>query len=234
MPRVATTEAPAVSSRAPKAADNGTDKRACLLAAAVKVFMAQGFHASMDNIAAQAKVAKQTVYNHYGSKEKLFEEVIRHIAGTIVVSLGEPDVSVRTALLRFAKAIRARTLSPEGIGVYRALVAEAPRFPSLARLIYKTGPQAAQDALAQFLERRMASKELRKTDARFAAEMLMSMLTGYDRARLLYGMKISRTNEQQQCERIVDCFLRTMAIAGSKNSDYKGDWRCYAVTLTSS
>jgi TetR/AcrR family transcriptional regulator, mexJK operon transcriptional repressor len=205
-----------VSKRPSKAADNGTDKRACLLAAAVKVFMAQGFHASMDKIAAQAKVAKQTVYNHYGSKEELFEEVIRHIAGTIVVSLGEPEVSVRAALLGFAKAIRARILSPEGIGVYRALVAEAPRFPSLARLIYKTGPQAAQDALALFLERRMASKEIRKTDAQFAAQMLMSMLTGYDRVRLLYGIKTAQASEQQQCERIVDCFLRTLAIPGNR------------------
>ncbi len=198
--------------RHPKAAGNGADKRACLLAAAVKVFMAQGYHASMDKIAAQAKVAKQTVYNHFDNKEKLFEEVIRHIAGTIVVSLGEPEVSVRTALLRFAEAIRARTLSPDGIGVYRALVAEAPRFPSLARLIYKTGPQAAQDALAEFLERRIASGEIRMTDTQFAAQMLMSMLTGHDRSRLLYGIKAGKANETQQCERIVDCFLCTLVL----------------------
>ncbi len=217
MPQGAAIIASAMANRPSKAADNGTDKRACLLAAAVKVFMAQGYHASMDKIAAQAKVAKQTVYNHYGSKEKLFEEVIRHIAGTIVVSLGEPEAPVRTALLRFAKAIRARTLSPEGIGVYRALVAEAPRFPLLARLIYKTGPHAAQEALAQFLERRMAGGQIRKTDAQFAAQMLMSMLTGYDRARLLYGIKSSTgpASEQQQCERIVDCFLRTLDAGSS-------------------
>jgi TetR/AcrR family transcriptional regulator, mexJK operon transcriptional repressor len=197
--------------------DSLPDKRAHMLAVAEKVFLSEGYHASMDTIAARAKVAKQTVYNHFGSKEGLFEAVIRHMAGTVVVSLGEPQASMRTALLGFAKAIRARTLSPEGIGVYRALVAEAPRFPSLARLIYKTGQQAAQEALAEFLDRRMASKEIRKADSQFAAQMLISMLTGYERARLLYGIKngASPANEQQQCERIVDCFLRTLDTVSS-------------------
>lgn len=196
--------------RQAKATENGAERRACLLAAGVKVFMDQGYHASMDKIAAQAKVAKQTVYNHFGSKEKLFEAVIRHIAGTIVVSLGDPQASLRSTLIRFALAVRERTLSPEGIGVYRALVSEAPRFPSLARLIYKTGAGAAQDALAKFLDERIERGEICKTDTQFAAQMLMSMLTGYDRARLLYGIKAGKTNERQQCERIVDCFLCTL------------------------
>lgn len=197
-----------------KANDPGSDRRSSLIAAAVKVFMAQGYHASMDRIAAQAKVAKQTVYNHFGSKEKLFEEVVRHIAGHIAVPLAEPDASMRDALVRFALAIRARTLSPEGIGVYRALVAEAPRFPSLAKLIYRTGPQATQDAVAEFLAQRIARGEIRQHDAQFCAQMLMSMLTGYERSRRLFGVKNRETpdTEQRECERIVDTFLRTLDV----------------------
>lgn len=197
-----------------KASEPGTDKRSCLIAAAIKVFMAQGYHASMDRIAAQAKVAKQTVYNHFGSKEKLFEEVVRHIAGTIAVPLAATDTSVRDALIAFAVAVRARTLSPEGIGVYRALVAEAPRFPSLAKLIYRTGPHATQDALAEFLQQRMARGEVRQDDARFAAQMLMSMLTGYERTRLLFGIRAKecQMTERRECERIVDSFLCTLDV----------------------
>lgn len=198
--------------RPSKANDPGSDKRSCLIAAAIKVFMAQGYHASMDRIAAEAKVAKQTVYNHFGSKERLFEEVVRHIAGRIAVPLAAPDASVRDALIGFAVSIRERLLSPEGIGVYRALVAEAPRFPSLAKLIYKTGPQATQDAVADFLAQRMARGEIRQHDPQFSAQMLMSMLTGYERSRRLFGVKGRECHgtEQRECERIVDCFLRTL------------------------
>lgn len=201
--------AESLASRPTKAPEPGADKRSCLLVAAVKVFMADGYHASMGKIAAQARVAKQTVYNHFGSKEKLFEAVIRHIAGTLAVPLAAPSLSVREALLAFAVAIRERTLSSAGIDAYRALVAEAPRFPSLARVVYETGPLATSDALAEFLQRRMDSGELHRADPQFAAQMFMGMVTGFERNRLLYGIR-SRTTalaEKRQCERIVDGFL---------------------------
>jgi TetR/AcrR family transcriptional regulator, mexJK operon transcriptional repressor len=48
-------------------------KRRAILDAAGTVFLRDGFaRASIDVIAAEAKVSKQTVYNHFGDKERLF------------------------------------------------------------------------------------------------------------------------------------------------------------------
>src|ERR687894_2837948 len=51
-------------------------KRASIVAAARALFLAEGYDASMDALAAAADVSKATLYNHFGSKEALFSAVI--------------------------------------------------------------------------------------------------------------------------------------------------------------
>ncbi len=51
-------------------------KRWAIMEAAVHEFDASGFQAtSMDQIAARAQVSKRTVYNHFSSKQQLFEAI---------------------------------------------------------------------------------------------------------------------------------------------------------------
>lgn len=52
-------------------------KKQQVLVAAIDLFCRQGFpHTSMDEVAKQAGVSKQTVYSHYGSKDDLFVAAI--------------------------------------------------------------------------------------------------------------------------------------------------------------
>lgn len=52
------------------------EKRRAILDAALQEFDANGFLAtSMDQIAARANVSKRTVYNHFASKDELFEAI---------------------------------------------------------------------------------------------------------------------------------------------------------------
>ncbi|MCM2459328.1 TetR/AcrR family transcriptional regulator [Pseudomonas sp. CG7] len=55
-------------------------KRTAIIQAAISEFRNNGFDAtSMDRIATHAVVSKRTVYNHFYSKEKLFEEVLHQL-----------------------------------------------------------------------------------------------------------------------------------------------------------
>jgi hypothetical protein len=47
-----------------------------ILNAAKKVFLNEGYGASLDAVAKAARVARQTVYNKFGSKERLFSDVV--------------------------------------------------------------------------------------------------------------------------------------------------------------
>ncbi|MPM01492.1 hypothetical protein SDC9_47732 [bioreactor metagenome] len=54
-----------------------SQKREAILEGAVKVFTKNGFEASsMDSIAEAAGVSKRTVYNHFSSKETLFQAIV--------------------------------------------------------------------------------------------------------------------------------------------------------------
>ncbi|RLC37130.1 hypothetical protein DRH29_02925 [candidate division Kazan bacterium] len=59
-------------------------KHASILTAAGKLFAQFGNKASMDEIARFARVAKKTIYNHFKSKEDLFEAVVRRESDTLV------------------------------------------------------------------------------------------------------------------------------------------------------
>jgi TetR/AcrR family transcriptional regulator, mexJK operon transcriptional repressor len=193
------------------AIDQGKRKRVC--EAAIREFIEDGYGASMDRIATRAGVAKQTLYNQFGNKESLFAEVIRQSFDDITVSLGEPGADLRRSLLSFATAFRAKALSSHGLGMHRALIAQAPRFPKLARVIHEKGPANARETLARFLQAAIDAGQLRDNDPQFLAELLLSMLAGFERVRLLYGVKTDPTSlsEKQKCAAIVDSFLNGLA-----------------------
>src|SRR3954463_2049507 len=131
------------------------------LRAATAAFLTEGYRSSVERIARRAGVAKQTVYSHFPSKDHLFEEVAREMAKRVLVEL-EPHADsrddLRAALLRFALAYRERVLSDEGIAMFRTLVAEIPRFRTLARAVYQGGPGETAERLAEYLDKAMAAR----------------------------------------------------------------------------
>lgn len=180
------------------------ENRQRVLKAATDSFLARGYSSSVDDIARRAGVAKQTVYHHFPSKDRLFKEVARDLAMSVLVELEGDDV--RAALLRFAAAYRARALGAEGIATFRTLVPAAPRFKALAKAMYANTAGELVERLAQYLEGAMKSGRLRRDDPVFAAEMLMSMLAGVDRVKRLFG--VGDVGGERRAQRIVDCFLR--------------------------
>ncbi|MDD5240343.1 MAG: TetR/AcrR family transcriptional regulator [Sulfuricella sp.] len=184
------------------------DTRTRLIQAAREAFMAEGYRASVDRIAARAGVAKQTLYNHFPCKDDLFSEAATIASAAIVVTLDGQTNDVRETLLRFSASFREKVLCDEGLAMFRAITAEAARIPTLAQAFFAKGPDQTAARLANFFERAMNAGTLRQDDPRFAAEMLLSMLGGVEHVRhLLCAATLPKVAETTRIERIVDCFL---------------------------
>jgi TetR/AcrR family transcriptional repressor of mexJK operon len=180
-----------------------------LLSAAQDQFERDGFRgASVDRIAAAAGVAKQTIYNHYPSKEALFEAVVRATVHRVAVTLEAGSGDLRHRLIDYGRALRDKTLSPQGLAFFRTFVGDLTRMPELGAIILREGPMATKARLAEFLAAAMDAGELRRDDPAFAAEMLNGMLVDHDRIRGVLSVEEGVAVDPAKVERIVDCFLR--------------------------
>ena len=182
------------------------EHRERVLRAATDSFLARGYASSVDDIARRAGVAKQTVYSHFPSKDRLFREVARGLAMSVLVELEGGDL--RASLLRFGVAYRSRALGEQGIASFRTLVPEVPRFKSIAKSMYADTVGAMIERLAEYLGAAMRQGKLRRDDPRLAAEMLLSMLAGIDRVKRLFCVANGIENDARRTARIVDTFLR--------------------------
>ena len=155
-------------------------KREAILEAARKVFMDVGFGtASMDTIANEAKVSKQTVYNHFGSKEELFAAMIRYwVEQKLTVfndaSKGRPEDTLRAIAHQFLDHGSAE----QRVSMYRILMGESARFPELGDIFYKAGPAVVRKFLADYLADQHKRGVLHVDNPTLASEQFFGMLNG--------------------------------------------------------
>ena len=191
-----------------------------LIQAAAEAFMEEGYRASIDRIAKRAGVARQTIYNHFPSKEDLFSEVANVIVNTILVSLDGATGDMRERLMRFALVLRQRVLSDEGIGMFRTIIAEVPRFPALGQAFLEKGPEQTIRRLAEFISGAMNAGTLRRD----AVDGIVLDLVLVGLRRDFFGMDPqamqSLNTQESNAWRRLDAISET-SLSGSGSSHFK-------------
>ena len=128
--------------------------------AATDAFLGNGYsRTTMDEVARLARVSKQTVYMHFGDKERLLTEIVMTVvtaAGDTVdddiAELGDSD-NLETDLRDHARRQLNAVLQPRPIQLRRLVIAEAATFPDLGRAFYELGPSRTITQLASAIER---------------------------------------------------------------------------------
>lgn len=156
-------------------------KRRDILATATTLFLRNGYQGtSVDEIAAGAAVSKQTVYKQFGDKEQLFRTIVDGVAeNSQQVLHGMTDAFARSTvgsiedleqvLAGVARNYLDAVLDDRVLSLRRLIIAEADRFPDLARGYYDRGPARGIDLIAQRLAEFAGSGLLATEDARLAA-----------------------------------------------------------------
>jgi len=166
-----------------------TPKQEAILQGAVQVFLRSGYAGtSMDRVAAEAGVAKQTIYSHFHDKEGLFTAMlerltIRRFQALLATEIlgGEPEILLR----QFAEGFLNKIVDAEYVALLRLIIAESVRFPELAKLYGRTVIQQGRQLMTEFLQHH---PELGFTDAEAIAHIFIGSLVSYVLAQeIFYG-----------------------------------------------
>jgi TetR/AcrR family transcriptional regulator, mexJK operon transcriptional repressor len=154
-------------------------KRNAILDAATQAFLGNGYsRTSMDEIARLARVSKQTVYMHFGDKERLLYDIVMTIVNRAshpvdddIQRLGD-STDLGTDLRDHARRQLALILQPQPMQLRRLVIAEAVSFPELGRAFYDLGPGRTIGELAKAIQRLTERGLLNATDPARAASDL--------------------------------------------------------------
>lgn len=157
--------------------DVGTPER--IVAAATESFGTRGYEAtSLDAVAAELGVRKQTILYHYPSKAALLDAVIDRASADLAAVLEQAVAAPGDAIDRVERIVRSvfrlALRRPELLGVLREVSRLGP--PAATRLTDNLQPLV--DRARVFLEEEMAAGRLRETDARLLLLSTYSTVVG--------------------------------------------------------
>jgi AcrR family transcriptional regulator len=145
-----------------------------LLDAALAEFFEKGFAAArLEDIAARAGVSKGTIYLYFGSKEEMFEALVRTIpqanvetARAIAADASIPPAALVQRLLQFLGAL----IRDERMQKFpRLIISDGGRFPKLAETYKREVIARGVGILSGVIERGIADGTFRGIDPRKAA-----------------------------------------------------------------
>lgn len=191
------------------------NKREQILQGAMRIFLHHGYATtSMDRVAAEAGVSKQTIYSHFQDKEGLFRALIERVTirrlqaeyqSESELFQGEP-VAVLTKL---ANSILRRIEDPEYIALIRLVIAESGRFPELAQLYSNTVVQYGFRNLSAYFQ---SHPELNIPDPEATTRIFMGTIIGFILSQeVLQGKHTMPMEKERLIKSLIRCILGDIA-----------------------
>lgn len=185
-------------------------KRAVIIEGAIDVFISMGYElASMDKIAETAGVSKRTVYNHFGSKENLFQAIVddflaqRQRLKTITY---HSEKSLEEQLLTFANAEIFLIDSPRRLGTSRFLTMVFLKDINYARETVSKYPPV-YDMLLDWLKEAEKDGKIKTHNRLLTARMFYAMVEGAITYPALFSNGIDKSAVKPMLEEIITTFL---------------------------
>jgi TetR/AcrR family transcriptional repressor of mexJK operon len=196
-------------------------KRRAIMDAATALFLRDGYrNTSMDQVAADAAVSKQTVYKQFADKEQLFRDIVLGVTGnseaivsdmTAVLRGRQPSslAELRAVLTNLARSYLDGVLQPHVLALRRLIVAEAERFPDLASAYFEQAPARGIAIIADAIRNYIDAGLLVADDPDLAAAHFayLTLAISQDRAQFYPREQPSRADRDRLATEAVRIFL---------------------------
>ena len=164
-----------------------------ILKAASKLFLRAGLQrTSMDKLAAEAGVSKQTLYTHFKNKDDIFRAVIKAKVKEHRIDPAQAlpsDHDIETILSRMGHDLLTLITDREVVDMFRVVIGESRTYPKIAKLFYESGPDQAISVMARQLEAQMKQGTINQDDPRDAAALFSNMCKGELHMQLMMGLR---------------------------------------------
>ncbi|MEW6162245.1 MAG: TetR/AcrR family transcriptional regulator [Nitrospirota bacterium] len=181
-----------------------------LLEATLRLISEKGYlGATTREIAQEAGVTELTLFRHFGSKEKLFEEVLKRY--TFLPKLRELllqleglsfDKALRLVGIRFLETLKERK------PLIMIMLSEMNIYPDKIRAVYNGFIDELIQTLANYLGSLQKTGLLRNFSNRIAARAFLGMIFSYFKAEeIVKRRNISRRETEKTIGEFVDIFV---------------------------
>lgn len=185
-----------------------------ILSAALKLFSKKGYlGATTKEIAGEAGIAEVTLFRHFPSKEKLFEEVIN--AGSFLGTLKNllpnlSDTDYEEALYLIAKRFLEFLYANKDL--IRIMQSEIQTYPEKIHQIYHALIDEVYKTLAQYFIQMQKKKILREFNPEFGVRAFFGMVFSYFNAEEFLMRRKYRTHDSDKAiKEFVGIFARGTA-----------------------
>jgi len=180
-----------------------------LLATAFRLFLEKGWDGvSIEEISRQSGVAKGFIYARYPDKDALFvgtiERLMADAMGTLHLAEPLPD-NIEEGLHAFGRKLLDVVLQPEALAFHRQFLAEAGRFPELAKLFLARN--RARDLIVEVLQTYADRGAIDLSDAKLTAEHFAILVIGIPRMQALLVGREPPAEEERRLRAAVRLFL---------------------------
>ena len=182
-----------------------------LLKATLKLISEKGYlGATTREIAQEAGVTELTLFRHFGSKERLFEELLKSYTFLPMLKELLPELeglSCEEALTliatRFLLSLKERK------SMVKIMYSEVTSYPVKIREVYNKFVDEMRTTLSSYLEGMQHKGHLRKNvSPETAAKIFLWILFSYFRSEeIMRSAGTRKTNIEQQVKDIIDIFL---------------------------
>lgn len=158
------------------------EKRALITRAATDLFSEFGYDkTSLARVAERAGVSTATMFKQFPTKADLFEAIVLQFwAADPSADVAPPVPGDPVAALRVLGARYAELLGRPGMaGLHRMVIAEAPRFPELARVQFDLGKEPFFELVRDYIEAESVDGRLVVTDAVRATTEFLGMISNF-------------------------------------------------------
>lgn len=180
-----------------------------LLATAFRLFLEKGWDGvSVEEISRQSGVTKGFIYARYPDKAALFVEAIERLMadamGTLQVAEPLPD-DIEAGLCGFGRKLLDLVLQPEALAFHRQFIAEAGRFPELAKLFLARN--RVRDLIVEVLQTYADRGAIELGAPKLTAEHFAILVVGIPRMLALLVGREAPAEEERRLRAAVRLFL---------------------------